>query len=112
MIRVLSLILFCVFVMVAVNEFCGKSDADYYPMSCSRYCHNNPCTHFQNRLNRENALFVDAYQIAYGENIQWLKDNPLGLSYRDMNILIYVILYPIMVLVLVWGIIRKRRLHG
>ena len=75
-------------------------------VKCTRYCHNNVCEHFvrdQNE-NRISPVIVNAYT----QNINWLKDNPFGLSYQHINLVLYVLIGPLLILLLFWGVLRKR----
>ncbi len=76
---------------------------------CSRYCHNNGCTHYAEKYNdnRNEFPIIEKMKNLYAWNIRWLKNNPLGLSYAAMNILLYVILAPTLMTLLLWGAIRK-----
>ena len=101
------LILLSFGLMVLVNESQPAAGEEYVEAYCSRYCHSYGCLHFQ--MNKAESEFVNGLNDIYVANIHWLKHNPLGLSYVEMNILIYVILFPILFLLLCWGLFRKRR---
>ncbi|MEO1450525.1 MAG: hypothetical protein AAFV07_13435 [Bacteroidota bacterium] len=73
---------------------------------CTRYCHTVECPHVKPALAR--AGLPRQLWKRYTEQINWLAQNPLGLSYRDMNLLYYVIGYPVVLLLLGWGLLRKR----
>ncbi|MEO0471599.1 MAG: hypothetical protein AAF206_18360 [Bacteroidota bacterium] len=78
---------------------------------CSRFCHDRYCPHWKDSTQSvKSGSFYDLAQQAYDTNILWLRHNGLGLSYAEMNILVYLILFPILSLLLLWGLIRKR--HG
>ena len=45
----------------------------------------------------------------YEKNIALLKENKLGLTYKEINLLIYVVVFPILSGVMLWGVLRKSR---
>jgi len=44
---------------------------------------------------------------AYSGTIRWLRDNPLGLSYAAMNLLVFVILFPAVSGLLLFGALGR-----
>ncbi len=46
-------------------------------------------------------------QNLYNKNIVWLHNNPFGLSYRAINLIIYVFGIPLFMALLLGNIIRK-----
>lgn len=89
-----------------VNEFSPKPTFEFNEDTCTRFCHNKGCKHYHNK-NKDNLSSSILFEL-YKKNISWLKKKPFGLSYQEMNLLIYVILGPILIIFLLWGIIRKR----
>ncbi|WNJ18318.1 hypothetical protein [Pontibacter sp. G13] len=57
-------------------------------------------------MHTSNDVNSSWLQTLYVQNIEWLKRNPLGISYQEMNLLVYVVLGPLMLLLLIWGMIR------
>lgn len=103
--KILGFILLPFLFMVGINECSPSPTHAYDNVDCSRYCHDKGCPHASSF--REDHPQLSSYYVA---NIQWLKNNPLGMSYQAINLLIYVILAPLFMLLLFWGLIRKR--HG
>ena len=100
----LLLLLIPVLTIVVTNELSPAPTTTYQEGKCTRYCHNKACLHTE-----ENRL-TNGLSSIYQGNIHWLKYNPVGIDYEEMNIVVYVLLYPLLVIVLLWGLIRKR--HG
>lgn len=77
---------------------------------CTRACHNKGCIHFNKKmLNKHEQNFVTKHFETYKKNIQWLKNNPFGFSYVEMNLLLYVILFPVLSLFLFWKLIQQKK---
>ena len=93
--------------IVGINETHAPLPHSYASDRCTWHCHDKGCSHFL--ANQAQQVFPAGFYRLYTSNIQWLKDNPLHLSYREMNILVYVILFPILLLGLLWGLFRKRK---
>ena len=89
--------------MVGVNECSPSPTHAYDKIDCTRYCHDKGCPHAADF--RQDHPQLSRY---YAANIQWLKKNPLGLSYQAINLLLYVIIAPLLMLLLFWGLIRKK----
>lgn len=69
---------------------------------CSRYCHDHGCPHFGQAATPTWML------ILHDAHIHWFKNNPFGLSYQHFNLLVYVGIYPVLLLFLWWNLIRKK----
>lgn len=91
--------------MIIVNTLMGTSHHGYDENECTRYCHDEGCVHYKERV-AENDINKNIEAIYYG-NIKLLHNNGMGLSYAEANILIYVILIPLFSSLLLWGVIRK-----
>ncbi|MFT5619048.1 MAG: hypothetical protein ACI85I_002285, partial [Arenicella sp.] len=57
----------------------------------------------------EENQFAKSARKLYFDNIRLLKNNGLGLTYKEMNLLVYVISYPILVLLLFWNVLPKNK---
>ena len=86
---------------VIVNETSPAPSHDFQAEQCTRYCHDHGCKHLSPDSKQS---WVGKLYIA---NINWLKHNPAGLSYQTINVLLYVILAPILIILLFWGVMRK-----
>ena len=93
---------------MGVNMLSPKPTNQLDPGRCTRYCHSVTCPHVKPALQQKG--FTQFLWKRYQNQILWLRHNPLGLSYRDMNLLYYVVGYPVVILLLIWGLLRKR--HG
>jgi hypothetical protein len=102
-INYLSLISLPFLLLILVNTFSPQPGSLKDANKCSRYCHNKGCVHFEKKMNRENSSFLStgAFRF-YRWNISALKNNFLGLSYRDMNLFLYVIFLPGIMIILCW----------
>jgi hypothetical protein len=94
--------------MVIVNETSGPSSIEYRKDKCTRYCHNNTCPHTLDKYRNHSTPFIISLEKIYYENIHWLKNNGIGLSYKEMNLLLYVGLAPLITGLLFWGAMRKQ----
>ncbi len=93
--------------MIGFNALFDPLSDIYQEEKCTRYCHNHPCTHSQ--LASPQTPYAKFFVKVYVLNIQWLKKNPLGLSYKEMNLLLYVCLFPLFVSFLLWALVRRRK---
>jgi len=93
--------------MVIVNENAVAPTFDFRETTCTRYCHNHACPHtmLEEGVVAGNGVLAQVYNA----NIKWLKNNPFGMSYQEVNLAIYVIGFPGLMAFLLWGLIRKRR---
>jgi len=82
--------------MFGVNRSGAKPSSKYDAKKCTRFCHNHQCLHFNNKL-----------KTSILPPINLLKNNTLNLSYQEINLLVYVLILPIILLILLYGIIRK-----
>ena len=85
---------------IIVNETARKPSDKFEKEYCTRACHNHGCKHIE--WNNKTILKM------YSANIRWLKHNPLGISYKEMNVLLYVVLVPLLILLLIWNLMRKQ----
>ena len=108
--RLLKLVLIvCIpfLIMVIINESYNEPTSKQLSQKCTRSCHNNGCKHFTLKLKDKtnNSWAVKNFSL-YRENIKWLKNNPLGLSYAQMNILVYVVAFPLLCLYLLIRLLK------
>lgn len=94
--------------MILVNQLSPSPTPFYIKEQCSRYCHDKGCPHFQTNVKEGNRITL--FFHAYHENvIQLLKNNPFGVSYKMMNILVFVIFFPFLILSLLYLNIKHSR---
>ena len=95
--------------MVVVNVSMGTPSSTYNATQCTRYCHDHGCAHVTVAI--EGPVSTPFFRLArklYVANIRWLHHNPFGMSYKEINLVIYVLILPLLGLVFLWGILRKR----
>ena len=103
-----TLILLPFIIMYIVNTSVNKPNTKNLPDKCTRYCHNVTCTHGNEIYEKYGGTwFADTAKSLYTKNIVWLHDNPFGLSYRAINLIIYVFAMPLIMALLLGNIIRK-----
>ena len=94
--------------MVVINTTYNKPTTIYYAKSCTRACHNKTCKHFNIKLeDKSDSSLAVHYFYLYKKNIEWLKNNHLGLSYVQMNLLLYVLLFPTLCIVLIIRLLKS-----
>lgn len=94
--------------LIVVNSFSSPPTYSYVEDKCSRYCHNQGCPHFEKKLkDGKNRLLSEPAFRFYQWNISALKNNFLGISYRDMNLLLYVIFLPLLMVLLAYTGFKK-----
>ena len=91
--------------MAGVNVFSPPLSHEFDATYCTRYCHDIQCKHASE--NEGEAIAEGSLSKARKANISWLRDNPFGLGYEAMNLLVYVVFAPLLILLLIWGILRK-----
>ncbi len=96
------------FSVILVNETSATPSFSVNKTQCSRACHNTGCIHFNAKLkDNSKASFVTKHYNTYKKNITWLKNNPFHLSYVQINLLLYVILFPTVSIVLLWRLFKR-----
>jgi hypothetical protein len=95
--------------LVLVNSFSPVPTFAYRVDKCTRYCHNKGCKHFNDKLSaKKNPTWLSKKAFGfYSWNISALKYNFLGISYRDMNLLLYVVFLSLLMLALIYTGFRK-----
>lgn len=94
-------------IMVIVNEFYNEPTSKQFYEKCTRSYHNKGCEHFAIKLkDKTNTSWAVKNFALYRKNIEWLKNNPLGLGYYQMNILVYVIVFPIICVILLIRLLK------
>lgn len=108
--RLLGIIGLCclpILIMILVNENMPKVSASYNSSQCSRACHDSHCLHFEKKLKDASYDAIPKrYFGVYQKTMYWLKHNPFGLSYVEMNMLVYVILFPLCFVILLWKLLQ------
>jgi len=110
--KLLWCILLCapLLVIFGVNEFAASEPTHrYLPTQCTRYCHDNGCPHAARKYEHSKSSMVGWARKIYTGNMRLLRGNSLGMHYSHINILIYVILFPLLFAILLWGAIKKSK---
>jgi len=102
-----SLLSLPILIIILVNESMPKVSNALHTELCTRACHNSHCSHFALKLKDANYDAIPKrYFSSYQKTMYWLKHNPFGLSYATMNILVYVVLFPLLFIVLLWKLLQ------
>lgn len=95
--------------MVIVNE-CFKTPArtdKYMEAHCTWYCHNVTCPHWKQSYKDNPTRIKKMHKDVFDWYVVSLYNNPLGLNYGVINILVFIIIYPLLGGILVWRLINK-----
>ena len=96
------------FIVILVNETNTTPSFSVNKNQCTRACHSKGCIHFNEKLKKDSqSSFVTRHYDTYKKNIIWLKNNPFNLSYVQINLLLYVIIFPIVSIVLFWRLLKR-----
>lgn len=104
----LGLVITPFLIMVIVNEAREQPSAKK-EIKCSRYCHNHSCPHFRKKLKANPSDWNKKIKKSFDRDVTALHKNPLSLSYQNINILVYVLGFPTIMAILLWGVLRKPR---
>jgi len=95
-------------IVILINETRETPNTSINKEYCTRTCHNKGCIHFNKLLKNDNqSSFATRHFDIYKKNITWLKQNPFKLSYAQINLLLYVIVFPVVSIFLLWRLIRR-----
>ncbi len=95
--------------MVFVNEMPNvpKRSNAYNQEYCTWYCHNITCLHFKASYKEKPTSLKKMNKTIFDGYVNSLHGNMLGLNYRNINLLVFIILYPILGSLLIWNLIRR-----
>ena len=99
-----ALVLLPLGIVFVINFFAPSPSHEHQEERCTRYCHDHFCPHFIQQQAQPSSL---SYRL-YSANVHWLKNNPFGLAYRDINLWLYVVLAPMLMLLLLFLALRKK----
>ena len=107
----LLLVLSPFIIVIVVNSTMNKPTDLLLENQCSRYCHNNGCPHVESKLEKHATQYpmLSRLKGIYDMNIALLHQNGMGMSYQQANLFIYVLLLPSLMVLLLWGALRKRK---
>jgi len=107
---ILFLIIFSTFffLMMTVNTFSARPTYQKQLSKCTRYCENHGCIREHIRINRIEFLipFYNKMSRVYDWNIKILSDQKL-VGYKEINIFVYVIIWPLIMLILTYLAIQQ-----
>lgn len=105
----LFLVILPLLFMVIINEnsFVPKRTNKYNQDSCTWYCHNVTCLHFKNSYNKKPTAFKKTNKEIFDLYVTSLHGNSLGLNYRNINLLIFIVAIPLVACLLIWNLVRK-----
>lgn len=94
-------------VIINENPLVPNRTSKYNQDYCTWYCHNVTCLHFKMSYNNNSTVFKETNKKIFDLYVNSLHGNLLGLNYRNINLLIFIILIPLIASLLVWNLIRK-----
>lgn len=109
-IRIFLLILASPFLfVVAINEIPQVPDRShkYKAENCTWYCHDITCRHWKDSYKDNPTRLKKMHKDIFAWIVRNLHENPGDVSYREINILVYIMGYPIICGLLVWNLVRK-----
>ena len=92
--------------MVFVNRLCPVPGFEYDTTKCSRYCEQHGCPHFAGKFSSTDQFVHTWWYRYYRWNVRALNRIP-GLNYAEANIAVYFILYPVLVLLLLYNLLKR-----
>ena len=95
--------------MVIVNECFDtpKRTDKYLSEHCTWYCHNVTCKHWENAYKQNPTKVKKMHKDIFDWYVNSLHGNSLGLNYRFINLLIFILGYPVAGGLLVWNLIKR-----
>jgi len=79
----------------------------YVKQYCTFYCHNVTCNHWKNSYKQNPTTLKKMNKNIFDWYVQSLHNNKLGLNYGSINLLVFLIGYPLLGIFLVWNLIKK-----
>ena len=74
---------------------------------CTWYCHDITCTHWKSSYKKEPTQIKKMHKDIFDWYINSLHQNPLKLNYGIINLLVFLVGYPIVGSLLVWNLIKR-----
>ena len=92
-----------------INEMINvpKRTNNYTQEDCSWYCHNVTCKHWKKSYNQDPTKLKLMHKKIFDWYVNSLHDNKLGLNYSNINLLVFLIVYPSIGGLLLWNLVRK-----
>ena len=86
--------------MFLINSKSDKPISTYLKEKCTRYCHNrnDGCNHYKSLSKAIDSLYASTIDNLLGQGF---------LGYKEINILLYVLLWPLLMLLLVFIVLQQ-----
>lgn len=97
--------------MIFINEFTnvpGKTN-NHINEYCTWHCHNVTCKHYKKSYLENPSKLKKLHKNVFDWYVNSLHNNSLGLNYRIINLLVFLIGYPAIGSLLVWKLISKSK---
>jgi hypothetical protein len=91
--------------MAFINAVSPEPTVQYLPERCTRYCEAHGCLHFNHKFKSTDELLSKWWYQLYRWNVRMLNRIPY-LDYHQANILVYFMLYPFLILVLLYRLVK------
>jgi len=97
--------------MIIVNECFDtpKRTHQYVKEYCTWYCHDITCPHWKISYKKEPTEIKKIHKDIFDWHITSLHKNPLKLNYGAINLLVFLVGYPVIGGLLVWNLIKNVR---
>ena len=94
-------------IMIAVNEIPSNPSHThhYHPDRCTRHCHDVGCRHFKESYAADPTPSKRMIKAVFDWYVSALHNNPLGMNYGTINLLVFIGLYPLIGCILLWRIV-------
>lgn len=108
------LLFFCIaslpfLLVVIVNEFlCADFEKhNKASVTCNRICHDVGCIHWGENYKANPSKIKLFHKDVFDFYVRSLKQNALGMNYRFINLLVFILIYPILGSALLWHLIKR-----
>ena len=94
-------------IVIAVNELPNnpKRTSEYVAERCTWQCHNVTCYHWKQSYKKDPSPLKKMHKDVFDWYVTSLHGNPLDLNYGIINILVFLIVYPLFGGILLWNIL-------
>jgi len=96
-------------IMGIINECFDTPDRTHKFVEdyCTWYCHDVTCLHWKNDYRQNPSKLKRMHRDIFDWYVTSLHNNGLGLNYGSINLLVFIIGYPVIGALLLWNLIRK-----
>ena len=105
----LAILLLPLVFMAFINEVptVPVKSKNYSKRNCTRYCHDVTCLHYKASFKTDPTIYKKNNKAIFDWYLTSLHANKLGLNYRNINLLVFVVGYPFLASLLLWNLIRN-----